>query len=68
LEANDIKTLNWHINAAFAVHPDMRSQTGATFTLRKQMIIADLIKQKVNLRSSTKASLNGVDKKIGKIM
>ena len=68
LEADDTQTLNWYIDAAFAVHPDMRSQTGATFTLGKGMIIVDSTKQKINSRSSTEAELNGVDDKIGKIM
>jgi hypothetical protein len=68
LEADDTQTLSWHIDAAFAVHPDMKSHTGATFTLGKGMIIADSTKQKVNSRSSTEAELNGVDNKIGKIM
>ena len=68
LEANNTQTLNWYIDTAFAVHPNMRSQMGAIFTLGKGMIIVDLTKQKVNLRSLTEAELNGVDNNIGKIM
>jgi hypothetical protein len=33
LEADDCQTFTWYIHAAFAVHADMKSQTGAIFTL-----------------------------------
>eukprot|EP00957_Ditylum_brightwellii_P109153 8326460-Ditylum_brightwellii.AAC.1 len=33
LEADDSQTLTWYMDAAFAVHPDMKSHTGTTFTL-----------------------------------
>jgi hypothetical protein len=68
LEADNTQTLTWHIDAAFAVHHDMRSHTGATFTLGKGAIMADSTKQKVNSRSSTESELNGIDDKIGKII
>ena len=35
LEADDAETLYWYINAAFAVHPDMKSHSGLVFTLGK---------------------------------
>jgi hypothetical protein len=41
LEADDCQTLIWYIDAAFAVHADMRSQMGAIFTLWKGAIISD---------------------------
>jgi hypothetical protein len=34
LEADDTNTLAWYIGAAFAVHADMKSHTGAMFTKR----------------------------------
>jgi hypothetical protein len=51
LEADNTQTLTWYIDTAFAVHPNMKSYTGATFTLRKGAIAANSIKQKVNSRS-----------------
>ena len=52
--------MKWYVDMAFAVHPDMKSHTGAVFTLGKGAIISDSIKQKSNARSSTEAELNGV--------
>ena len=52
LEADDSQTLTWYIDAVFAMHPDMKSHTGAVFTLGKGAIIASSTKQKVNLHSS----------------
>jgi hypothetical protein len=68
LEADDTQTLTWYVDAAFAVHADMRSHTGSTFSLGKGMIISDSTKQKVNSRSSTEAELIGVDDRISKIL
>jgi hypothetical protein len=68
LEADDTQTLKWYVDAAFAVHADMRSHTGSTFSLGKGMIVSDSTKQKVNSRSSTEAELIGVDDRISKIL
>jgi hypothetical protein len=66
LEADECQTLTWYVNAAFAVHEDMWSQTGGIFTLGKGSIISDALKQKINTRSSTEAEVVGVDDEIGK--
>jgi hypothetical protein len=68
LEADNTQTLTWYVDAAFAVHADMRSHMGSTFSLGKGMIISDSAKQKVNSRSSTEAELIGVDNRISKIL
>jgi len=68
LEADDTQSLKWYLDAAFAVHPDMKSQTGSAFTLEKSTIISSSSKQKTNSRSSTEAELNGVDDQIGKVL
>ena len=68
LEADDTQTLKWYIDAAFAVHGDMKSHTGSTFSLGKGMIVSDSTKQKVNSRSSTEAELIAVDDRISKIL
>jgi hypothetical protein len=68
LEADDCQTLTWYVNAAFAVHADMKSQTGVVFTLGKGSIISDALKQKVNSRSSTESELIGVDDEVGKVL
>jgi hypothetical protein len=46
LEADDTNTLTWYIDAAFAVHADMKSHTGAMFTMGKGAIIGSSTKQK----------------------
>jgi hypothetical protein len=68
LEADDTNTLTWYIDAAFAVHKDMKSHTGAMFTMGKGAIIGSSTKQKVNSRSSTEFELIGVDDKIAKVL
>ena len=68
LEADDRQTLVWYIDAAYAVHDDMKSHTGSNFTLGKGMITSDSTKQKVNARSSTEAELIGVDDKVSKVI
>ena len=64
LEADDCQTLTWYVDAAFAVHHDMKSQTGSIFTMGKGAIISDALKQKVNSRSSTESELIGVDDEV----
>jgi hypothetical protein len=68
VEANDTNTLTWYIDTAFTVPPDMKSHTGAVFTMGKGAIIGSSTKQKVNSRSSTESELIGVDNKITKIL
>ena len=68
LEVDDSQTLRWYIDAAFAIHPDMKSHTGLMFTLGKGAIISGSTKQKTNSRSSTEAELNAVDEKLSKII
>jgi len=68
LDANDTGTIEWYIDAAFAVHPDMKSHTGAIMTLGNGAVQALSTKQKVNARSSTEAELVSVDDAISKVM
>ena len=57
IEASDNPSITWYVDAAFAVHEDMKSHSGATMTLGKGMIISGSTKQKINTRSSTEAEL-----------
>eukprot|EP00957_Ditylum_brightwellii_P057305 4343530-Ditylum_brightwellii.AAC.1 len=66
LEADDSQMLTCHTDASFAVYADMKSHTGATFTLGKGAISSDSTKQKVNACSTTDSELISVDNKIGK--
>jgi hypothetical protein len=68
ISADDTGTIQWHVDAAFAVHRDMKSHTGATMTLGSGTICSISTKQKVNTQSSTKAELVGFDDVISKIL
>ena len=62
LAADGSRTVTWSIDAAFAVHPDMKSHSGMTMTMGKgAMCSAGSKKQKINTRSSTEAELVAVD-------
>ena len=52
--------LMWSVDAAFAVHKDMRSHTGAALTMGKGALLSMSLKQKINTKSSTEAELVGV--------
>jgi hypothetical protein len=68
LEADDTHVIKWWVDAAFAVHKDMRSQTGVTMTMGKGSVYASSLRQKLNTRSSTEAELVGVDDAMGMIL
>jgi hypothetical protein len=62
LESNDLQTIEWWVDASFAVHEDMRSHTGgASMTLGKGSVRSSSVRQKLNTKSSTEAELVGVD-------
>jgi len=60
LEASGNGTIRWWIDASYAVHPNMRSHTGATMTLGKGSPYSISSKQKINTVSSTEAELVGI--------
>jgi hypothetical protein len=68
MSADDTETIKWYVDAAFAVHNDYKSHTGATLSLGKGVICSVSTKQKVNTRSSTDAELVGLDDVISKIL
>jgi hypothetical protein len=57
----DVILCKWYPDAAFAVHPDCKSHTGAVLTLGKGAVQTISAKQKLNTRSSTEAELVAVD-------
>jgi KUP system potassium uptake protein len=60
--------IKWWVDAAFAVHHDMHSQTGVTMSMGKGSVYASSLRQKLNTRSSTEAELVGVDDAMGMIL
>ena len=61
LSMDNIKCIKFYINAAFAVHSDYKSHTGATMTFGEGVVQSISWKQKLNTRSSTEAELVAAD-------
>jgi KUP system potassium uptake protein len=68
LEADNTHVVKWWVDAAFAVHKDMHSQTGGTMSMGKGSVYSSSLRQKLNMRSSTEAELVGVDDMMGMIL
>ena len=61
LGINSANIVKWYADAAFAVHPDMKSHTGMNMTWGTGSIRSSSRKQKLNSKSSTEAKLIAVD-------
>ena len=68
LEADNTNIINWYADAAFAVHPDLKSHTGGVMTMGKGAIQTMSMKQKLNTKSSTEAELVGADDVVNQIL
>jgi hypothetical protein len=68
MKADDTQSIKWYVDAAFAVHKDYKSHTGATMTLGEGTLSSVSTKQKVMLQSSTEAELVGLDDVISKVL
>jgi Reverse transcriptase (RNA-dependent DNA polymerase) len=66
--SNGQRIITWHLDAAFAVHKDFKSHTGATMSLGSGAIQSVSTKQKINTRSSTEAELVSIDDVISKVL
>ena len=60
LQVDKSNLLQWWVDAAYATHPDMKGQTGATLTMGHGSIYSNSLKQKLVACSSTEAELIGV--------
>jgi hypothetical protein len=60
--------IRWHIDAAFAVHNDMKSHTGAVMTMGTGAAKSQSNKQKLNTKSSTESECVGVDDVISQVI
>jgi hypothetical protein len=65
---DDAWIVKWYLDALFAVHNDMQSQTGAIMTLGKGVAQVVLTKQKTTTRSSTEAELISFDDIASKVL
>jgi hypothetical protein len=59
LGANGMTKMMTWVDAAYAVHPDMKSHTGGCVSLGRGVIMPKSTKQKLNTKSSTEAELVG---------
>ena len=64
LGCDDLHHVFMWVDAAFAVHPNMRSQTGGAMSMGWGLIHGKSSKQKLNTKSSTEAELVGVSEYI----
>ena len=62
------RIVKWSMDAAFAVHADMKSHSGISMTMGKGSITSISKKQKLNTRSSTEAELVAVDDGIAQVL
>jgi hypothetical protein len=68
LSANGLGVLKWYVDSSYAVHPNMRGQTGGGLTLGKGFPIVSSVKQKLNTQSSTESELVGVHEMMPSIL
>ena len=68
LEADNEFVLKCWVDAAYAVHNDMRSHTGAMMSIGKGALQSKSTKQKINTRSSTESELVATDDMISQIL
>ncbi len=61
LSAASLHNVRWWVDAAYAVHPDMKSHTGGALSLGTGVIYGTSKGQKLNVKSSTEAELVGTD-------
>ncbi len=68
LRSDGSRIIKWSIDAAFAVHEDMKSHSGMTMTMGKGSVISMSKKQKLCTRSSTEAELVAVDDAMAQVL
>ena len=61
LEMNDSGIIWWWVDASFAIHPDMKSHTGATVSMGGGCPFSLSLRQWINTRSSMEAEQVGVN-------
>jgi hypothetical protein len=61
LSADNLHVIKWHVDTAFAVHPNFKSHAGGAITVGKGAVIKISKKQKLNTKSSTDSELVGAD-------
>jgi len=68
LEADSLQLVKWWVDAAFAVHADMKSHTSRALSLGKGVIYGTYTHQKTNTRSSTEAKLVAMNEMLHQVL
>ena len=68
LQDDDFGVLKWYIDGYFAIHNDMKSNTGINLTMGKGTIYRGSLKHKLNSKSSTEAKLISVSDGINQVL
>ncbi len=68
LAADGTGVLSWYVDTSFAVHPDMKGQTGGAMTMGMGFLLDKSTKHKLNTRSSTESEIVAVDDLIPQIL
>ena len=68
LESDGTITVNWWVDAAFAVHHGMKSHTGSIVSMLRVALYSASSKQKLNTQILNEAELVGVDDIMSQIL
>jgi hypothetical protein len=68
LSADSLTLSRWWVDAAYAIHHDMKGHTGAGMSFGQGMALSYSWKQKIMTKNSTEAKLVGVDDALGYIL
>ena len=68
LENDDSGVLKWYIDGSFAIHNDIKSNTGINLTMGKGTIYGGSLKHKLNSKSSTEAELISISNGINQVL
>jgi hypothetical protein len=61
ISCKKLDVLTWYFDGSYAVHQDMKGQSGATLMMGDSVVLSKSNKQKVNTRSSMEAELIAID-------
>ena len=68
LEVNDLRVIEWWVDASYTTHPDFKGHSGGMMSLGKGATTSASNKQKINVGSSTEGEIVGTHDFLGKIM
>ena len=68
INSTSIQTIHWYVNASYGVHTDYKCHTDMMMTMGHGIMIAMYMGQKINIRSSIKSKLVGIDDALGDIL